>query len=110
MRLRYGRKLRRCDFAADWADRLLVLCDGCRVLAGLSELAPQQRDEERCCEGHCYERESELFKHVYLPWLPGSVCVWGGEVCDANHRARDFGWWALAPYSLAPAGFGELVS
>ena len=30
------------------------------------------------------------------PWLLGSVCVWGGKVCDANHRARDFGWWALA--------------
>ena len=35
-------------------------------------------------------------KHVHLPWLPGSVCVWGGEVCDANHRARYFAWWALA--------------
>jgi hypothetical protein len=28
----------------------------------------------RNCEGHCYERESELFKHVHLPWLPGE-CV-----------------------------------
>jgi hypothetical protein len=46
---------------------LLVLSDGCRVLARLSELAPQQREEERCCEGRCYERESELFKHVHLP-------------------------------------------
>ena len=31
-----------CDFAADWTDRPLVLCDGCLVLAGLSDLAPQQ--------------------------------------------------------------------
>ena len=74
------------------AFRRLTLSLGCGVLAGLSELAPQQREEERCREGHCYESESELFKHVHLPWLPGSVCVWGGEVCDANHRAHDFGW------------------
>ena len=44
---------------------------GAVILAGLSEPAPQQRDEERCCEGHCYERESELFKHVHLPWAAG---------------------------------------
>jgi hypothetical protein len=56
----------------------------------LSDLAQQARDEERCCERHCYERESELFKHVHLPWLLGSVSVWGGEVCDANHRSREF--------------------
>ena len=82
--------------AADWADRLLVLCDGCRVLAGLFLLTSQQRDEKRCREGHCYERESELFRHVHPPWLR-NVCVLGDEVCDANHRSRDFGWWALAP-------------
>jgi hypothetical protein len=24
------------------------------------------------------------------PGLPGSVSVWGDEVCDANHSAREF--------------------
>jgi hypothetical protein len=44
-------------------------CSSCATAAvsWLFELAPQQRDEEGCCEGHCYERESELFKHVHLP-------------------------------------------
>jgi hypothetical protein len=52
---------------ADWADRPLVLCDGYLVVVGLPGLAPQQCDEEWCCESHCYERESELFKHLISP-------------------------------------------
>jgi hypothetical protein len=74
--------------------RLLVFCDGCRVLAGLSELAPQQRDEERCCEGHCYERESELFKHVHSPVWRG-VSAFGAvrSVMPITGRAILVGGW-----------------
>jgi hypothetical protein len=43
------------------------------------------------------------------PWLLGSVCVWGGKVCDANHRARDFGRWALAPHPSSAPPVCELV-
>jgi hypothetical protein len=69
-------------------------CLGWIVRAGSTAVG-----RETVLRGPLLRARKRVVQTCPFPWLAGSVCVWGGEVCDANHRPRDL-------YGAADRGCG----